>query len=433
MDGSDKQSFKFLVIKEVFSSSIGAVVVSEDKVGEQQLISKWFGEFGLRNSAEEVSVVLLTDSESAVSSMVANIQGYQFLVQKAPPQAHESVGHAERTIRLVKEAFRVQLLEFEKMGYTLQFEKKVVQALLNYVCFSHNCFSPVQGSKKTPKEIVTGFPIPPHNFAVFGSKVLAELPQSLIEKSPNAPRFHAAAFLYPSFGSMGVVVMARIRVGTEMIARTFIAKSIKLCLPITISNDFGMFVQLVHERSGMPVEPVVDKPPESVLPEGQAPNLTCPRSGPPLKWIEDFGITQGCGACKKIEIYGSRQNTNHSKKCCRRYESWLKQQVEEKQSRLEKVQDESVLVPSGGEASGEAALSGEARAEISRELDELFSREFDVGNPEVSQGKRVGEDLESAGASGQDVLHEHDFHVDVLPGSEPAHKEPPFWLTPRSI
>ena len=68
------------------------MVVSDEKVGEQQLISKWFGEFGLRNSAEEVSVVLLTDSESAVSSMVANVQGYQFLVQKAPPQAHESVG-----------------------------------------------------------------------------------------------------------------------------------------------------------------------------------------------------------------------------------------------------------------------------------------------------------------------------------------------------
>ena len=278
------------------------------------------------------------------------------------------------------------------------------------MCFSHNCFSPVQGSKKTP----TGFPIPPHNFSVFGSKVLAELPQSLIEKSPNAPRFHAAAFLYPSFGSMGVVVMARIRVGTEMIARTFIAKSIKLCLPIAISNDFGIFVQLVHERSGMPVEPVVDKPPESVLPEGQAPNLTCPRSGPPLKWIEDFGITQGCGACKKIEIYGSRQNSNHSKKCCRRYESWLKQQVEERQSRVENAQDESVLVPSGGEASGEAALSGEARAEIRRDLGELFSREFDVGEPEVSQSKRDGKDLDSAGAPGQDVLHEHDFHVGVL-------------------
>ena len=53
LDESDKQSFKFLVIKEVFSSSIGAVVVSDEKGGEQQLISKWFGEFGLRNSAEE--------------------------------------------------------------------------------------------------------------------------------------------------------------------------------------------------------------------------------------------------------------------------------------------------------------------------------------------------------------------------------------------
>ena len=83
LDESDKQSFKFLVIKEVFSSSIGAVVVSDEKGGEQQLISKWFGEFGLRNSAEEVSVVLLTDSELAVSSMVANIQGYQFLLHWA--------------------------------------------------------------------------------------------------------------------------------------------------------------------------------------------------------------------------------------------------------------------------------------------------------------------------------------------------------------
>ena len=85
------------------------------------------------------------------------------------------------------------------MGYTLQFEKKVVQALLNYVCFSNNCFSPVQGSKKTPREIVTGFPIPPHNFAVFGSKVLAELPQSLIEKSPNAPRISCCGFLVSKF------------------------------------------------------------------------------------------------------------------------------------------------------------------------------------------------------------------------------------------
>ena len=50
-----------------------------------------------------------------------------------------------------------------------------------------------------------------------------------------------------------------------------------------------------------------------------------------------------------------------------------------------------------------------------------FLENLDVGEPEVSQSKRGGEDLDSAGAPGQNVLH--DFHVDVLPGSEPAHKK----------
>ena len=56
----------------------------------------------------------------------------------------ESVEHAESAIRGVKEAVKMQLLEFERLGHTLQFEKKIIQALLNYVCFSDNCLSPVQ-------------------------------------------------------------------------------------------------------------------------------------------------------------------------------------------------------------------------------------------------------------------------------------------------
>ena len=51
-----------------------------------------------------------------MSSMVANIQGYQFLVQKAPPQAHESVGHAERAIRSVKEAVKTATSRIRKVG-----------------------------------------------------------------------------------------------------------------------------------------------------------------------------------------------------------------------------------------------------------------------------------------------------------------------------
>ena len=64
-----------------------------------------------------------------MSSMVANIQGYQFLVQKAPLQAYESVEHAERAIRGVKEAVKMYSLNSKGLEFTLQFEKKVIQAL----------------------------------------------------------------------------------------------------------------------------------------------------------------------------------------------------------------------------------------------------------------------------------------------------------------
>ncbi len=236
--------------------------------------------------------------------------------------------------------------------------------------------------------------IPPHNFAAFGSKVLAELPQSLVQKSPNAPRFHAAAFLHPGFGSMGVVVMAKIRIGKELVARTFIAKSIKVCLPISISNDFNIFVQLVDERSGLPIEGKPQEEPQVSLPENQPPNLKCPISGPPLKWIEEFGITKGCGACKSVEIYGSRQSKNHSKTCCQRYETWLKQQALLQSEPGGALEDPAFDSP-GGKVSDEAELSVEARAE----LDEMFNQEFEM-NPEVHQSSGNGISRPASGQQG---------------------------------
>ena len=120
-----------------------------------------------------------------------------------------------------------------------------------------------------------------------------------------------------------------------------------------------------------------------------------------------------------------------------RYESWLKQQVEEKQSRIENARDESVLVPSGGEASWRSKLcQGKLGLRSVGNWMNCFLENLTLGNPEVSQSKRDGKDLDSAGAPGQDVLHEHDFHVDVLPGSEPAHKKQKshhFGSPPRSI
>ena len=84
--------------------------------------------------------------------MVANISGIPILgARKHLPKLMRSVGHAERTIRLVKEAFRVQLLEFEKMGYTPQFEKKVVQARVKLCVFLTQLFFSGAGFQENPK------------------------------------------------------------------------------------------------------------------------------------------------------------------------------------------------------------------------------------------------------------------------------------------
>ena len=78
-------------------------------------------EFGLRTGDGVVSIELQTDAEDAVSSFVAGCSQYAFHVKKAAPRSHESAGQAERTVRAVKESFKTMLLDFQGMGYTLNF------------------------------------------------------------------------------------------------------------------------------------------------------------------------------------------------------------------------------------------------------------------------------------------------------------------------
>ena len=113
--------------------------------------------------------------------------------------------------------------------------------------------------------------------------------------------------------------------------RFFLAKSLKLSLPITVVNDVGLFVPLVDERSGLPVGPS-EAEPVNMLPEGQ--KLSKPAAGPPLKWVEEHGITPDCGACKSIEVSGTRKGKNHSKGCCEPFWNWTKAQAIEQAPKI---------------------------------------------------------------------------------------------------
>ena len=62
-------SIKVLVLREAFSSCIGAVVISEDIGKDRSLLIKWLSEFGLATAS--ASVTLLTDAEEAVKSFLS--------------------------------------------------------------------------------------------------------------------------------------------------------------------------------------------------------------------------------------------------------------------------------------------------------------------------------------------------------------------------
>eukprot|EP00435_Cladocopium_sp_Y103_P034092 s1874_g8.t1 len=336
--GTEEQptSHKILILKETFSSSVGAILCGPDPQATRTRLVRWLRGFGLRS--EPVSVQLVTDSEQAVSSLVTSVSDqYLFTVKRAAPQSHESAGHAERAVRLIKEGIKTVILDCERQfGLALLCEPFTLQMLLNYVCFAHNNFAAVQDSKRSPREIALGEKCKTDAFSLFGSKVLAEVPDSLRNSNPSLPRFVPASFLHPQFESVGSLVVAKIRIGVEMVRRVFVAKSLKLCLPLTVVNDCGLFVNLVDERSGLPIGPSASEP-VNMLPEAEGQDLVKSTTGPPLKWVEEHEVTPGCSACKAIEIYGTRQGQNHSKACCARYWNWMKEQAVEPPKNPDKV------------------------------------------------------------------------------------------------
>ncbi len=93
-------------------------------------------------------------------------------MKKAAPQSHESAGHAERTVRAVKESFNTMLMDFQGMGYTLNSSREIVGRLLVYICMAHNNFRLFQGSSKTPREMSVGKSVSKDQFALYWQSFL---------------------------------------------------------------------------------------------------------------------------------------------------------------------------------------------------------------------------------------------------------------------
>ena len=294
---------------------------------------RWLDECGLSSTEGSVSVTLVTDSEQSVSTFVARSSGkYHFLVRKAGPQVHEQNGGVENAVRSLKQSFKTLQSDFETMRASVDFRPEVIQLILNYCCFSHNIHGLAFGSERSPREIAVSRRLPVGEFAMFGSKVLAEIPKSVEQLNPNLTRFVSDCYLHPQFSSCGSLVLARIRVKDELAPKIFVAKSLKLVFPIELDFESEMFVVLKLKGEEGPKALDFDRSLPSdvsrVLPSNQGVSLKCPPSGPPKEFIDRYGISPDCKACRSIDEIGTRKGFSHSKSCCRRYEDWLRIQVQ---------------------------------------------------------------------------------------------------------
>ena len=391
-EGEQDRTLRVLVLKEMFSSSIGAVVMSANVKKDRDMLIHWLTEFGLASC--ETSISLVTDSEEAVQSFVSGCsEKFHFLVRKAAPQVREAVGGVEKVNRFLREQLAVLQCEFQSLGCVLVFRKDILQLLLNYVCLSHNCHGKAHGGERTPREMVSGGRLPQQEFALFGSRVHAEVPDSIRRLRPNRDN---AAFLQPQFSSQGSLVFAQILVGSELVSKVFVAKSIKLVFPIEIVLASGMFtsVKVSGESGELRSDAGESAVLPRVLPKSQGASLKCPASGPPKEFFDRFGTSKNCSACESIDRRGTRQGLSHSKSCCSRYEHWLRIQISgdlgvgEPPPHVETVGDD---VENGKESLVERALN-------SQEMREVFGSELDgkstethVHEAESEQPRNMGE------------------------------------------
>ena len=244
VDEESEGTIKILVLTQLATNCIGYVVVTSDARNVKGQICKWLDHFGLASSTS--SVVLRTDAERAVSELVGtSSEKYTFMVRRARLQQHQSNGGAERAVRRLKESLAVLRAEMNEGGADVSFSAGGLSDVCTYIALSHNHFSNAHGSDFSPLEYSTQRKLSKPSFAMFGSTVLAELPDSLRAQSPNETRSIEACFVHSGLDT-GPVVQGALRIDGELVLKRFVARNVRPITPIVWKHMIGdqLFVEV---------------------------------------------------------------------------------------------------------------------------------------------------------------------------------------------
>ena len=231
---------KILVLVEMMSRCIGYVVVGEDVEATRRQIVGWLQHFGLTSKA--VSIDVHTDSERAVGEPIGNSTGrYTFSIRRAFPQQHRSVGGAERTVRELKESLSVLRADLNAQGLDIVFTHETLVDVLTYLALCNNHFSTSRGSDRSPLEMVAGRKLSKPTSSLFGTQVLAEIPDSVRQHSPLSTRNMECTFIHLGL-ERGPVVQGFLRVDRKAELMRLVARNIRAITPLRWDLNSGQGV-----------------------------------------------------------------------------------------------------------------------------------------------------------------------------------------------
>ena len=185
----------------------------------------------------ESHLMLHTDDEKSVGDIVGkSTRHYLFQVRRAAPQQHRSIGGAERAVRKLKESLAVVRGDLNRQGLDIHYSYEGVRDVITFLALMNNHFGRSGGTDLSPLETSAGRPLSKRVTSMFGATVIAEIPDSIRQYSPNESRSIEAAYVHPGVGT-GAAVEGWLRVDGRLELRRFYARNVREVAPIAWNVD----------------------------------------------------------------------------------------------------------------------------------------------------------------------------------------------------
>ena len=149
LDVPGRDQVKVLVMVEPVTSTVAYVHVGENVEKTVSEITKFFNYVGFGGASTNVRVFVRVDNDQSLARLF-RMSGA--VCEKAAPQSHEAIGHAERRVRTLKEHLAAIRLELQSKGLDIHFTAEGTVSILQYISWTENVFKCPFGGTKTAHE-----------------------------------------------------------------------------------------------------------------------------------------------------------------------------------------------------------------------------------------------------------------------------------------